>query len=306
MGGRLDSTNVITPELSIITNIGHDHQKFLGDTLAEIAAEKAGIIKAGVPVVIGEKHLETESVFRAKATATATATDLATATATATDLATATATATEGAEATASASATATDGKAPGAPIYFAEDMDIEVPESDLKGPYQEKNLRTVMAALEVYRKLQGSLEVSDEHITAGLLRVQESTGLRGRWQVISEDPKVIIDGGHNKEAIRYIVDRMQAETEGTMHFVLGFVNDKDLSKIIPLFPTEQAQYYFTQADVPRAMPAKDLVKQFREYGLEGEVYPTVKEAVAGAVAVAKLRGGEVFMGGSMFTVGEV
>lgn len=271
MGGRLDSTNVITPELSIITNIGHDHQRFLGDTLDKIAAEKAGIIKPGIPVVIGEKHAETVDVFQANA------------------------------KAKANAGATA--------PIYFAEEMDLVVPESDLKGPYQEKNLRTVMAALEVYRALPNSLALSDEDIAGGLLRVQESTGLRGRWQVISEDPKVIIDGGHNEEAIHYIVDRMKEETLGTMHFVLGFVNDKDLSAIIPLFPTERAKYYFTQADVPRAMPTGGLAKAFEERGISGGVFSTVSEALANAKAnanSARQGQGAVFVGGSMFTIAEV
>ena len=266
MGGRLDSTNVITPELSIITNIGHDHQRFLGDTLEKIAGEKAGIIKPGIPVVIGEKQVETEEVFRAKANANS-------------------------------------------SPIFFAENMNLDIPESDLKGPYQHKNLRMVMAALEVYRGLPGALEVSDEDIAAGLLRVQESTGLRGRWQVISEDPMIIIDGGHNEEAICYIVERMKSETKGTMRFVLGFVNDKDLSKIVPLFPTERAKYYFTQADVPRAMDAMDLAQAFKEGGISGEVFSTVQEAIAKAKANANssLQGHDrIFVGGSMFTVGEV
>ena len=209
MGGRLDSTNVINPELCVITNIGCDHQKFLGDTLGQIAAEKAGIIKPGVPVVIGEKHPETEGVFRDRA-------------------------------------------EALGAPIYFAEDMNVALPESDLIGPYQHKNLKTVAAALAVYRSLSGALKLNDIDLTVGLTRVQSATGLMGRWQVMQERPRVILDGGHNAEAIPYLIDRMTTETKGEMHFVLGFVNDKDLSKLLDLYP-KNARYYFTQADITRA-----------------------------------------------------
>ena len=262
MGGRLDSTNVITPELSIITNIGHDHQKFLGDTLERIAGEKAGIIKAGVPIVIGETQPETAPVFRAKA-------------------------------------------EEMGASITFAEDLNLPVPDSDLQGPYQPKNLITVSAALRVYRSLEGSLPLKDELVAEGLLQVQKTTGLRGRWQIISENPKIILDGGHNEEAIRYIVERMKTETEGTMHFVLGFVNDKDLSKIIPLFPKERAKYYFTQADVPRAMDAGELKIAFEEGGIVGERFGSVNEALEKARTQAGIRD-QVFVGGSMFTVAEV
>ena len=261
MGGRLDSTNVITPELSVITNIGHDHQKFLGDTLEKIAGEKAGIIKSGVPVVIGETQSETVPVFRAKA-------------------------------------------KEVGAPITFAQDLGLPVPESDLHGPYQPKNLVTVSAALQVYRSLEGSLPLNDEQVAEGLLQVQKTTGLRGRWQIISENPRIILDGGHNEEAIRYIVERMKAETKGTMHFVLGFVNDKDLSKIIPLFPKGRAKYYFTQADVPRAMDAGELKRAFEEGGFAGERFAFVKEALDEAEKQAE---GEdhVFVGGSIFTISD-
>lgn len=261
MGGRLDSTNVINPELCVITNIGYDHQKFLGDTLGQIAAEKAGIIKPGVPVVIGEKHPETEGVFRDRA-------------------------------------------EALGAPIYFAEDMNVALPESDLIGPYQHKNLKTVAAALAVYRSLSGALKLNDIDLTVGLTRVQSATGLMGRWQVMQERPRVILDGGHNAEAIPYLIDRMTTETKGEMHFVLGFVNDKDLSRLLDLYP-KNAHYYFTQADIPRALPANELQELARSVGLTGEVFTTVNEATEAAKKAAQSQD-TILVGGSFFVVAEM
>lgn len=261
MGGRLDSTNVITPEICVITNIGYDHQKFLGDTLGQIAREKAGIIKPGVPVVIGEKHPETEGVFRHRA-------------------------------------------EALGAPIYFAEDMNVALPESDLIGPYQHKNLKTVAAALAVYRGLPGALKLNDNDLTVGLTRVQSATGLMGRWQVIQERPRVILDGGHNAEAIPYLIDRITSETKGEMHFVLGFVNDKDLSGLLALYP-KKAKYYFTQANIPRALPANELCDLAASVGLTGLVYPSVRTAVEVAIKKAKPQD-SILIGGSFFVVAEI
>ncbi len=261
MGGRLDSTNVLTPELCVITNIGHDHQKFLGDSLAQIASEKAGIIKAGIPVIIGEKHFETEPVFRAKA-------------------------------------------EEVGAPIYFAEEMDIDLPESDLTGPYQHKNLRTAAAAIKVYRSLPGSLSINDTDLAVGFTSVLPSTGLQGRWQVIQENPKVILDGGHNAEALPYLLDRMKTETPEMMHFVLGFVNDKDLGVLLNLYP-KNARYYFTRADIPRALPENELQDLARSVGLTGQAFKTVR----GAVEAAKKAAGTediILVGGSFFVVAEM
>ncbi len=262
MGGRLDSTNVIIPDLSIITNIGHDHQKFLGDTLNKIAGEKAGIIKQDIPVVIGEKHPETEPVFREKA-------------------------------------------EQMGAPITFAEELDLPVPESDLNGPYQPGNLKTVAAALEVYRSLENAYPLEDGRTATGLMQVRSTTGLRGRWEVISKAPKIILDGGHNEEAIRYLVKRLKTETRGTIHFILSFVNDKDLSKIIPLFPGERAKYYFTQANVPRAMECELLRDLFEGYQIRGLAIPDVREAKVISEGQAEEEDC-IFVGGSLFTIADI
>ena len=261
MGGRLDSTNVLTPELCVITNIGHDHQKFLGDSLAQIASEKAGIIKPGIPVIIGERHPETEGVFRAKAAQV-------------------------------------------GAPIFFAEEMDIAVPKSDLKGPYQHKNLRTAEAAIKVYRSLPRSLALKDSDLAVGFTSVIPSTGLQGRWQVIQENPRVVLDGGHNAEALPYLLDQMKSETQGAMHFVLGFVNDKDLEALLKQYPIN-ARYYFTRAKIPRALPENELRNRAQSVGLEGDAFTTVGKAVEAAKKSAALED-TILVGGSFFVVAEM
>lgn len=259
MGGRLDSTNIVTPEVSVITNIGLDHTQFLGNTLSEIAAEKAGIIKEGIPVVIGESHPDTKSVFIRSA-------------------------------------------KEKNAKISFADKVDAIGVTSDLKGVYQQKNIQTVLAALQVVR--ENGWHISEENIRNGLSNTIKNTGLLGRWQVLQENPKVICDTGHNKEGLTLVMSQLKAESFKKLHVVLGVVSDKDLESILPLFP-KGALYYFCKPDVPRGMETSVLASHAAQYGLHGEVYPSVKIAYKTALKNAS-KEDLIFVGGSTFVVAEV
>ena len=260
LGGRLDSTNIITPLLSVITNIGMDHTAFLGDTLGKIASEKAGIIKKNIPVVIGETLPETKSVFSNKATAE-------------------------------------------NAPIYFAEDLDTTIPECDLKGNYQQYNLKTCLKSLEVLNSL-GSWNLSQSIINKGLANVKRNTQLRGRWDVLGEQPKIVADTAHNKEGLSLVLDQIQQEDFKELHMVLGFVNDKDLDTILPLFP-KQAKYYFSKPDVPRGMEATALYYKAKKYALLGKAFTTVDNALKAAKRYAD-KDDFIYVGGSTFTVAEI
>ncbi len=259
MGGRLDSTNIITSEISIITNIGLDHTQFLGNTLEQVAVEKAGIIKASVPVVIGEATPETKPVFERIASEKA-------------------------------------------APVYFAEDINTKDYTSDLKGEYQLKNLRTVLASLQILQNKDWT--ISEENIKTGLLHCVKNTGLMGRWQVLSTNPKVICDTGHNKEGLKLVLEQLKKEQYGKLHIVLGVVNDKDLASVLTLFPTA-ATYYFCKPNVPRGLDVSLLFSQARGFGLVGEEYISVQSAYNMAVKAAS-KDDLVFIGGSTFVVAEV
>ena len=259
MGGRLDSTNIIHPELSVITNIGLDHTAFLGDNLAAIAAEKAGIIKRDVPVVIGEKQKETIDVFRK-----------------------------------------ISDEK--NAPIQYAWELKPAPYYTDLKGSYQKKNLRTVLACLRVLK--QRNWKLPDESLTNGLRNVKLHTGLQGRWEVIREKPKVICDTAHNAEGLKLVMDQLKKEKFQVLHVVLGVVNDKDLSTVLPLLPST-ARFYFAKPDVPRGLEAQQLQMEARRYGLLGNSYSSVQEAFLAAEEEA-LDEDLIFVGGSNFTVAEI
>ncbi len=259
MGGRLDSTNILTPELSVITNIGLDHTAFLGENLTEIAGEKAGIIKENVPVLIGEKHQETKKVFIEAS-------------------------------------------KEKNAAIYFAEDFKFEKYHTDLKGDYQVKNMQTVLACVKILRENKWVL--TEEAITKALITVKLSTGLQGRWEVLRGKPKVICDTAHNAEGLKIVLKQLQREKFLNLHMVLGVVNDKDLSKVLPLFP-KNASYYFAKPDVPRGLNAKFLQKEAVKFGLIGSVYCSVSEAFLVSQKIA-LDEDLIFIGGSNFTVAEV
>ncbi|MFR9165843.1 MAG: bifunctional folylpolyglutamate synthase/dihydrofolate synthase [Dysgonomonas sp.] len=277
LGGRLDSTNIITPELSVITNISFDHTQFLGNTLVKIAGEKAGIIKPNIPVVIGEANDETRKVFEDKAD----------------DV---------------------------GAPVCFAEDADwimassqkdgflelktknIPVLKSELTGIYQIKNAATVLNAVEILSR--SGFSISNDAIKQGFANVSELTGLMGRWQILQDKPKVICDTGHNVAGIRYVVDQLQNESFEHLHFIFGAVNDKDISNILSILPQKNVSYYFTQADISRALPAETLFSQAQPFGLSGGIYLSVKDAVMSALSKAN-KNDLIFIGGSNFIIAE-
>lgn len=259
MGGRLDSTNIISPVVSVITNIGWDHTQFLGDTLEKIAGEKAGIIKKGIPVVIGETLSETKPVFEHVA-------------------------------------------KLNQADIYFAEKESFPFLPSDLNGSYQKMNQKTVLKTLQIL-KAKG-WKFSENNIEKGLLQVIKNTGLQGRWQILRTTPKVICDTAHNKEGLALAMKQLLQEKYRKLHIVLGVVNDKDLSKVLPLFP-QQATYYFCAPIIPRAMPVEQLYKTATEYGLRGKHYETVKKAYRNALKAAHQED-LIYIGGSTFVVAEV
>ncbi|HET8803790.1 MAG TPA: folylpolyglutamate synthase/dihydrofolate synthase family protein [Aequorivita sp.] len=259
MGGRLDSTNIITPEVSVITNIGLDHTQFLGDTLEKVAGEKAGIIKEGIPVIIGETLPETKNVFERIAAER-------------------------------------------NAAIIFAETLDSSDYFSDLKGSYQQKNIKTVLASLGVLQRK--GWNISEENIINGLLNTIKNTSLMGRWQILNETPKVICDTGHNKEGLQLVMEQLLKENYKCLHIVLGVVSDKDLGAVLPLFPKD-AIYYFCKPNIPRGLDASLLLTRARGFGLVGEEYITVKKAYTVAINAASLED-LVFVGGSTFVVAEV
>ena len=276
LGGRLDSTNIIQPELSVITNISFDHTGFLGDTLEKIAFEKAGIIKQNTTVVIGEALPETRPVFAKKAAEM-------------------------------------------NAPVIYAEEqytvlfdgyekgkMKVDVTDGrsfvvGLSGLYQLKNIATLLAATDKIK--QGYFKLSDQNISNGLKYVTEMTGLQGRWQVLQENPKIVADTGHNVAGIQCVADQLKSETFKTLHIVIGMVNDKDISSVLSLLPKD-AVYYFTQANIFRALSADELRAQAEIYSLNGNAYETVAHAVKSAILKAE-KEDFILIGGSNFIVGE-
>lgn len=263
LGGRLDCTNIIHPDLCIITNISLDHTQFLGHTLAQIAGEKAGIIKPGIPVVIGETTPETRPVFYQKA-------------------------------------------QEEGAPIHWAEEEghenDYPGLSFELKGLYQEKNRRTLLTALPILKEIGYRLTEND--IRQGFAHVVELTGLMGRWQKLQDSPTLICDTGHNTGGIAYIAQQLRAQPCHRLHIVLGMVNDKDIRGVLALLPHE-ADYYFTQASVKRALPADELARLGTEAGLKGEAFANVPAAVR-AAQKRSLPEDFIFVGGSTFVVADL
>ena len=266
MGGRLDSTNILVPEVSVITNIGFDHTQFLGTSSTQIAIEKAGIIKPNIPVVIGETMAGfpkgepgTKEVF------------------------------TEVAEKNNSQ-------------IIFAESLSESNYDSDLKGNCQQKNIKTVLATLDILKR--NGWSISEQSIINGLKRTVVNTGLHGRWQVLHQNPKVVCDTAHNKEGLLIVLEQLKAEDYDRLHIVIGFVEDKDLDSVFPLFP-KQANYYFCEPNISRAMNVKILEANARRYNLNGGVYLSVKMAYKDALQKATKRD-LIFIGGSTFVVAEV
>ncbi|MFT7351861.1 MAG: dihydrofolate synthase/folylpolyglutamate synthase [Flavobacterium sp.] len=258
MGGRLDSTNIITPILSIITNIGLDHTQFLGNTLAKIAFEKAGIIKVSIPVVIGEFTMETKPIFEEIS-------------------------------------------KSKQSEIYFASNTITEIYSSDLQGDYQENNKKTVIQSLKL---LNGKFNISDNNIKQGFLNVANNTGFKGRWQVIGINPKIICDTGHNAHGLKIVLNQLKKESFERLHVVIGMVNDKDITTLLPLFPSN-ATYYFCKPNNFRGLNSEVLKANAKLYNLFGNSYPTVNEALSAARTSANSRDC-IFVGGSTFVVAEI
>lgn len=278
LGGRLDCTNIITPLLSVITNISFDHVQFLGHTLAQIASEKAGIIKPGVPVVIGETTPETRPVFQEKARA-------------------------EGAPIRFAEDEGALIEAIPLAEGGFRyTTADYGTLRGELGGFCQEKNTRTLLTALRVLRTLVP--EVDERAVREGFARVCELTGLRGRWQTLRTRPTVVCDTGHNVGGMRYIAGQLRRQTCRRLRIVLGMVSDKDADGVLSLLPSDAA-YYFTRASVRRARPAEELRDLALRHGLKGESYPDVPTAVRAAMRDAS-PDDFIFVGGSSFVVADL
>lgn len=260
MGGRLDSTNIITPLISVITNIGLDHTQFLGTTLPEIAFEKAGIIKSKIPVVVGEYVAQTKTVFEIKA-------------------------------------------KENNAEIYFASDLINETYPSALIGDYQVHNKKTVLQTIKVLQ-MQNEFIIAEKNIKDGFLNVINNTNLQGRWQQILNNPKVICDTAHNQEGLKIVLNQVSKEEFQTLHVVLGFVNDKKLEEILPLFP-KNAKYYFCKPNIPRGLDVDILINNAKLFGLIGSSYSSTSEAYRSALENAN-QSDFIYIGGSTFVVAEV
>jgi len=283
LGGRLDSTNIINPVLSIITNIGHDHMDLLGNTIEKIAGEKAGIIKRKTPVIISETQPDTENVFKVKAMES-------------------------------------------DSPIYFADKSfscrlsthensgegrkylikelstgHMTKGEIPLAGDYQSRNLQAVFTS---FRILNDRFEISERNLITGIGKTVINTGLYGRWQILNKTPLTICDTGHNKEGLEYVLEQLKNIEKSVLHLILGFVNDKDLNSVLPLFPTD-AKYYFTKASVPRALNEIRLMKEAEKFGLIGDSFPDVKTAYE-VVRKRAEKSDLIFIGGSTFIVAEV
>ena len=281
MGGRLDSTNVITPELSVITNIGWDHMQFLGDTLPLIAGEKAGIIKPNIPVVVSQTQEETTSVFIQKAQENEAPIIFAD-------------------QKFRLEKVAATE---PGLAKYtVSKDGETYSLDYGLMGDYQIFNLPGILESVNQLRSK--GWKISNEALEKGLKEVARLTGLKGRWQILGEKPTVIADTGHNEPGIRAILSQLKSYSFDRLWMVLGMVQDKDISKILALLPKD-ARYVFCQADLPRAMPAELLAEKAAEYGLKGEVISEVNQALQ----FARKNAGPndlIFVGGSTFVVAEI
>ena len=281
LGGRLDSTNIINPLLSVITNISYDHQNLLGDTLQAIAGEKAGIIKEKVPILIGERQSEVEQVFIDKA-------------------------------------------KTMSAPITFAEDnlkltllqsangtkeyqakyqdeIWLKSLKTTISGPFQDKNLVTGLCALKMLSK---QIEINDAQLMHFFPDLIQKTAYMGRWQVLGQRPLIIADSAHNEGGLKLVINELTTIKKTHLHIVMGFVNDKDLSKVLALFPKD-ATYYFAKANIPRGLEASALQTTAKEFQLIGKSYISVNKAFAAARKKAKPED-LIFVGGSIFVVAEV
>lgn len=257
LGGRLDSTNIITPEVALITNIGLDHIDILGDTLAKIAFEKAGIIKENVPIVISEYQKDTAEAFEAIANSKR-------------------------------------------AKLTYADREITKEYKTSLLGNYQSKNVKGIVAVLKELKNFQ----VMEEHIVRGLQNVTQNTGLMGRWQILRTAPMVVCDTAHNSEGLSLVLQQIHQQKYDALHIILGFVKDKNLDAILPLFP-KNAEYYFCRPDIPRGLDVEILQQKAKVFGLKGKWYTSVADAYDTALKNADATD-FLFIGGSTFTVAEV
>jgi len=281
LGGRLDSTNVINPELSVITNIGWDHKDILGDTLQKIASEKAGIIKPGIPVVVSERQQGIAEVFIEKSAETRSPLVFAT-------------------DEYHSVQRKYRNERS--LDIYFKNKLLMENLILPLQGVYQCKNILGVLKSVDVLRELGRKITKSD--LQKGLQRVVSQTGLKGRWQVLGKKPLIVCDTGHNPDGITEVVNQIMEQSYTQLHIVFGVVKDKDVSEVLRLLP-EDANYYFCQAKIPRAMDAHQLFETAASLGRRGTVVPDVNDAIREAERNAS-PDDMIFIGGSTFVVAEI
>ncbi len=283
MGGRLDSTNIITPEVAAITNIGLDHTAFLGDSLAKIAMEKGGIIKKDIPVIIGQTQAETEPVFKSLAENKGTPISFA------------------DKELVVSTTTLSIDERQV-FQIYKGEQLAYPDLKLDLLGSYQQKNILTVLAIIEQLQK--GNFTISRDNIYKGLENVVKNTALLGRWQHLGYNPRIICDTGHNLDGMLMLVEQIKNTPHDKLHIVLGMVNDKDHAAVLNILPKE-ATYYFTKASIPRSLNEKALQEMAQKVELSGNAYPNVHSALNEAKKNANPND-LIFIGGSTFIVADI
>ncbi len=286
LGGRLDSTNIITPQVSVITNVGLDHTNLLGHTLEAIALEKAGIIKAGIPVVIGKSRPEAVGVFQQKAQEVGTEIFLV-----------------EQYYQIMHSLLQSRENQ-PLLQLTIQHNGSAGIVESALTGSYQQENILTVLAVVDMINR-EGVFQLSEKALKTGLKNVIRNTGIAGRWQILERNPLVICDTGHNADGIRSIMENIGQTPHRHLHFVLGMMNDKDINGILRLLPVAHTTYYYCRPDVPRGLNTNVLRQEAEQNGLKGKEYATVRAALAAAKSFA---GPDdlVFVGGSTFVVAEV
>jgi dihydrofolate synthase/folylpolyglutamate synthase len=283
LGGRLDSTNIITPEISIITNISYDHTSLLGETLPLIAAEKAGIIKPGIPVVISQRQEEVEQVFIQKAQREQAPIYFA------------------GDEFVADSGYNDLERTQV---FNFRRNGNLvfQSLKTDLPGNYQRFNIPSVLKTIDLMR--ERGWDIPNESVYAGLQNVKILTGLQGRWQILGTNPRIVCDTGHNEEGIRVVMEQIRQVPCRKLHIVFGVVSDKDPEKVLALLP-KNAVYYFCKADIPRALDEKLLTERGAAHGLIGAAFSTVNEAYS-AAKLAAHPNDFIFVGGSTFVVAEI
>jgi dihydrofolate synthase / folylpolyglutamate synthase len=282
LGGRLDSTNIIIPEVSVITNISYDHMDLLGNTLQKIAFEKAGIIKPGIPVVIGEEQADIKNVFL------------------------------QSAEENSSSIYFASEKRFPGEWRTEGQMLYVQLTEVhnnnkknfllDLPGLYQLKNIVTVAEVVSVLN--QNGFNITDGTMQQGLKQVKSLTGLHGRWDILHENPLIVTDVGHNEEGMKAIAKQIENTSHEELHIVIGMVKDKAIENILRPLP-KRANYYFTRAQIPRALPETELAEKAEKLGLQGRSFPNVKQALETAVLRANSKD-LILVCGSVFLAGEV